>query len=486
MRKLLFMILIGAAAGFCGASCAKKKIDAVILITMESVSAADLSANHSIYATGDTTPVEQGTVFAPAVPEDLDDLATLGVRFSNTFAPSGSAFASLVSIHTGKPPEESGVYCDLDRLNEAPTLAESLSLNGIHCGAFVARPSLTKGCGLERGFETYITKPRGARPGEGDAGSDARAWIELNRLLRPDQPIFCWIHLSMPRAPFEPRDEWLRRFSLVLEPGRASIAALQKFTKKEMIYSAPEREVVHAYHAAAILQDAAIIAHFLSAARKTLNNFENTKIIFAGTNGEELGARGPFGSRRTLRDATLHVPLYYFGPGTRALPRVSGSMIELQDLTKTIADALGCEPPHGSRGGDLLSLATDPNAKKRAVFSSWENRIFTVRTLRERLICNPAMETPGGWPPGPLEIQREELYELDHDPLELTNLSGKRLDRIEQLRGIAERERTSRQWRAPVVETDPDRVKLLMQEGIHSGDGHPATPIPAATSGSRM
>lgn len=452
---------------------------------MESVSARQMSADHAIYATGDTTPVEQGTVFAPAVPEDLDDLAILGTRFSNVFAPSGSAFASLVSIHTGKRPEESGVYCDLDRLDEAPTLAESLSLNGIHCGAFVARPSLTSGCGLERGFETYITKPRDLKPSEGDVGTEARAWIELNRLLRPDQAIFCWIHLSMPRAPFEPRDEWLRRFSLVLEPGRGSLDALEKYTKKETVYSAPNREVIHAYHAAAILQDAAIITNFLAATRKTLGDFKNTKIIFAGTNGEELGERGPFGSRRTLRDSTLHVPLYYYGSEARALPRVCGSMIELQDLTKTIASALGCEPPHGSRGGELLQLATDPNAKKRAVFASWENRIFTVRTIRERLICNPALETPGGWPAGPVDIQREEMYELDTDPLELTNLSGKQPDRIAQLRGFAERERTARQPRAPTLDTDPVRLRLLAQEGIHAGDGHPSTPIPAATCGSK-
>src|SRR5262249_45161567 len=158
--------------------------------------------------------------------------------------------------------------------------------------------------------------------------------------------------------------------------------------------------------------------------RPALAEFKNTLVLFAGTNGDMNGELGLFGSRRALRDAALHVPLFLWQHGVWALPRVAAPVVELTDVTRTIAAALGAPPPEGARGRDLLALLRDGDAGERAAFATWEGRIFTVRTARERLVCNPNQMEMLGWPPGPPRAVREQLFDERNDPQERQNLAG--------------------------------------------------------------
>lgn len=478
----IFAVVCAAAP----AACSRKKIDAVILITMESVRERDTSEAGG-YATLDTTPVEQGTAFAGATIEDIEDIRYHGMRFSNAFSTSGSAFASLVSLHTGRPSEESGVYNDLDRLDDAATLAEMLSLRGVRCGAFVTRPSLTRGCGLERGFETYITKPRDAYAESGQAsaegaGEDARAWLDSVRLSRPDQPVFVWLHLSMPRPPFEPRDEYIRRFMPGADRKAGSLEALAKVNIND---GSPTRADVAALHAACMLQDAAVASRFLRGVAPALQQFRSTMILFAGTNGEELGGRGSFGSARGPRESAVHVPLFVWSAGMAGMPKAAGEVVDSMDLTVTIANAFGVDPPPGARGGDLFEITRDPRSRDRVALSSWENRIFSLRTARERFLCNPMRIAPGGWPGGTVGAAAEELYDPVRDADERNNLFGGVTERISQLRALVERERSRIAARPPNIEKDPSRVRMLADEGIHAGHGHPEGKPPESACGGK-
>jgi arylsulfatase A-like enzyme len=488
-RRAVFTVAIGVAISVVISSCHRRATRAVVLITMESVNARDFSAGHGPFATGDTTPVEQGTSFSPPHPEDLDDLAALGTRFSAAFAPSGSALASLVSIFTGRAPEASGVYCDLDSLADTPTLADALSQWNVRCGAFVARPSITKAAGLARGFETYIIKPREGDAEGDDAGTAARAWLESSRLAHPGDPLFCWIHLSMPRPPFQPQDEYIRRFSRTATRDDGSLQRLEALATGRAEYTNDARDAVDALHAACILQDAAVASRFLKSSRPAFADFDRVTVIFAGTNGEELGARGSFGSRRTLGDATLHVPLYFYRSTSTGLPPVCGTVVGLASLAKTIAREFGVDPPSGATEDDLLSIAQDRASAGRAVYSSFEDRIFTIRTARRRFVSNPLGLTISAWPPKPPSAPgappREELYDCDADPLERRNLAPAGGGELLHMRALAEQARGAARARFPVAERDGRRLKLLHDEGIHRGDGHPSTPPPPTVAGGK-
>jgi arylsulfatase A-like enzyme len=471
------------------AGCGRAPIESVLLLTMESVRAEQVSGAHYAWSVTDTTPPHFDAPPEPRWPADLDDLAKRGTRFASAFAPSGSALASLVSLHTGRPPEEAGVYSDRDRLEGLPTLAEALTLRGVRCGAFVGRRALLPPCGLERGFEVYR-----AFEHEAEAIAHAARWLEGVHLATPSRRLFVWIHFASPSPPFEPEFEDLRivdpktmglEVKTEEEADVGSLASLEAMASDPSSVTENKRRRIEALHAAEIRGSARFAAAFLARTAELLGGLGATAIVFAGTNGEELGARGPFGSRRTLRDATLRVPLFLWTPPGVERPVVAAPVVELADLATTIARCLEVAPPEGSRGRDLREALHDARAFERVAYATWEDRIFTVRGLQERLTCNPLELVPGGWPAGPLACPREELHDVAHDPREETSLVGSEPDRLERMRKALARARAGVRARPPRPETDQQRLDALAAERIHNWDEHPTAPVPAATCGGR-
>ncbi len=461
-------------------ACAERRITSVVLVTMESVRAGETSAGHGGWATTDTTPSGFRTSPMPPFPEDLDDFARVGVRFANAFAPSGSALATLVALHTGRPPEEAGVYSDRDRLRHVPTLAERLSLRGVRCGAFLGRPALGPPSGLERGFASFFV-------GANDISviGEARVWAESVRLLEPDRPLFVWIHLAGPRPPFEPMGAFQRVVAPGVDPTLGSLASLEAMARSGEPLSVETLRAVAALHAAEVRQASAVAKEALLALRPILRDFRETLILFAGTNGEELGERGTFGSRRTLRDATLHVPLFLWKHGVFRYPRVASPVVTHYDLAATIARSLGSEPPDRCAGRSLFEILESPGDGETVAFASLENRIFTVRSATGRLVCNPVPWEPDGWPEGAVAADREQLYDLTVDPRERIDRAGEPSELRERLRALLVRARASCRPREPVVETDPARLAKLAAEGTHGGESHPPGAPPSATCGDR-
>lgn len=488
MTKIL-RIIAGAMVALV-AACSRAKVDTVLFITMESVSHGQTSLSHATFAATDTTPVELGTGFAPLLPEEVDDIGSLGVRFASAFAPSGSALPSLVNVFTGREPGAAGVYSDYDRLTSTPTLAESLSLRGIRCGAFVGRESLTEAAGLARGFETYVVKKRDALPAvganeEGDLAAEARAWLDATRLARPDQPVFLWFHVSMARPPFKPDPTRLERFGNEKDLPLGTMAALQEYLGAGQSVSAAWRRSVAALHAACILQDSATIAKLLGTIAPTLNKFKKTMIIFAGTNGGPRGEGGTFTSRHSMRDSALHVPLTLWSPHLSGIPRVVAPVVSFSDITITIANAFGVPPPAGANGLDLLTSFKRPDAMARAVLSTSEGRIFSLRTARDRFICNPFRWSPGGPLRPSAPPVAEEWFDIALDPYEQNNLAPAGGERRAELRARVERERIKLNEKPPVREQDPARLAALRAEEIHEGDEHATGAAPVGGCGSK-
>jgi len=261
------------------------------------------------------------------------------------------------------------------------------------------------------------------------------------------------------------------------------LTSLEAMAADPAAVSEARRHAVSRLHAACILQDAATVRQLLGALRPALEDFKNTMILFAGTNGDPAGELGLFGSRRALLDATLHVPLFAWRRDLQKLPRVASPVVELLDVTPTVASALGAPPPEGARGADLLALVRGQESPDRVAFASWEDRIFTVRTSRERLVCNPNNMETLGWPPGPARAAREELYDLRLDPRERENLAGTPSQRLEEMRLRLERARATVIPKPPRLERDAERLRALEAEGIHKNDGHPTGALPSSSCG---
>lgn len=112
----------------------------------------------------------------------------------------------------------------------------------------------------------------------------------------------------------------------------------------------------------------------------------------------------------SLFERSARVPLIIAAPGAKARGAVARGVAELVDLYPTLADLAGLKPTTPVDGVSLAPMLHDPAASvKDAAFSQARNG-YSVRTDRWRYI-----EWDGGQ-------QGRQLYDMDKDPAETTNL----------------------------------------------------------------
>ncbi len=206
-------------------------------------------------------------------------------------------------------------------------------------------------------------------------------------------------------------------------------------------YEPPTREqaldAIHAYLAAVHFVDHQIGRVLAELDRLGLT--EKTLICLTGDHGYQLGEHGLW-AKQTLFDEANHVPLLFAGPGIQ--PGVSKALVEQVDIYPTLAALAALPLPAHLQGTSLVPWLNDPTAKSRiAVFSTMiathtSALGHSARNARYRYI---------EWNGGKDGVQ---LYDLQTDPHQLTNLAGqeahlpmqKRLNRLlrEHLHRVAE------------------------------------------------
>jgi arylsulfatase A-like enzyme len=182
-------------------------------------------------------------------------------------------------------------------------------------------------------------------------------------------------------------------------------------------YEPPTREqaldAIHAYLAAVHFVDHQIGRVLAELDRLGLT--EKTFICLTGDHGYQLGEHGLW-AKQTLFDEANHVPLIFAGPGIQ--PGVSKALVEQVDIYPTLATLAGLSLPAHLQGTSLAPWLHDPAGKSRiAVFSTMiathtKALGHSARNSRYRYI---------EWNGGKDGVQ---LYDLQTDPRQLTNLAG--------------------------------------------------------------
>ncbi len=335
----------------------------------------------------------------------FDEFSKRGVLFERAFAPAPITLPAHATMLTGLYPPEHGL-----RVNgsgqlpqEIPHLPEILKNHGYETGAFVSAAGvLGNKFGLVRGFDTYDDhpakkksagrKPYGEPRRDGEETVDlALAWLRQ----RTTRPFFCWIHLYDAHAPYEPRPEvYQDRFER--NPYDAGIAwEVQQFGRLT-----------------SYLQESGLAA--------------NTLVVAAGDHGEGLDEHQEDEHGMLVYNSTLHVPFVFVGPRIcQPETRVAGN-VSLVDLTPTLLDVLQLPPPKHLSGRSLLPALEGKSIDPRD--------------------CYAEAETPfaiNGWAPLRTMISerwkyihstRPELYDLEKDPGELTDLIETAADEAERMR----------------------------------------------------
>ncbi|RPI81112.1 MAG: DUF4976 domain-containing protein [Planctomycetaceae bacterium] len=134
----------------------------------------------------------------------------------------------------------------------------------------------------------------------------------------------------------------------------------------------------------------------------------NTLVVFTADNGLALGSHGLLG-KQSVYEHSMRTPLIIAGPG---IPRGKSSQAftYLFDLFPTLCDVLGIKPPGALAGKSLKPIWEGRQDRVReSVFLPFLDIQRAVRDERWKLIAYP-------------EIGHLQLFDLESDPHELTNL----------------------------------------------------------------
>lgn len=343
--------------------------------------------------------------FAGVETPRIDALAHDGVLFERVTASVPLTFPSHASIFTGLIPPHHGVRDNGGFfLEEAKTtLAERLKAAGYATGAFVGAWVLESKWGLAQGFDTYSDKfdlskfkivSLGTVQKNGDEVVDgALAWLEGAQKGK----FFAWVHLYDPHTPYDPPEPYRSRYPRDLYIG----------------------EIAYTDH---------VVGRLLDWLREK-GLLERTLVILTADHGESLGDHGESTHSYFIYGATTQVPLIIRTPWEdRGRSRAPVSTV---DILPTLLDLVGLAPQTGIDGRSLARAVLDPRADvggpgyAETYFPRYHFGWQHLRGLRDGRYQF-------------VDAPQPELYDLEKDPGESTNIYKAYSKRAEELRASLE------------------------------------------------
>jgi arylsulfatase A-like enzyme len=156
---------------------------------------------------------------------------------------------------------------------------------------------------------------------------------------------------------------------------------------------------------------------------------ERTIVIFTSDHGVAIGSHGLRG-KQNMYEHTVGVPLVMRGPGIPRGKRISAPCL-LRDLYPTTCDLSSVPVPQSVEGRSLAPLLRgEKDSVYPFVCGYFRDVQRMIRTDHWKLIWYP-------------QVERTQLFDLEHDPFELHDLS----DQPEQAARIAELSGKLAQWR---------------------------------------
>ncbi|HEX7254116.1 MAG TPA: sulfatase-like hydrolase/transferase [Thermoanaerobaculia bacterium] len=359
---------------------------------------------------------------------NLDRFAKDAIVFDNAVSHVPLTLPSHACLFTGLLPFQHGVRDNLGyRLAKShETLATFLKKNGYATGAAVSAVVLDHASGIAEGFDFYEDSiesrqtaeaiGRVQRPGD-QTEKLLEDWIEKQRT---GSPLFAFLHLYEPHAPYEPP-----------EPFRARYAA-------------------HPYDGEIATSDA-IVGRFLDFLKKK-KLYESALVVFLSDHGEGLGDHGEDEHGLLLYRESIWVPLIVKLPGAALAGKRVSRPAEIADVFPTVAAVIGRPSPPRLGGLSLVALAR-----------GGENRRIYSETLYPRFHfgwSDLAALTDDRYQY--IEAPRPELYDWKNDPGEKKDLASGLPPPFRTMR--LELSKIQRPMQSPGAE-DPETVKKLASLG---------------------
>ena len=386
-----------------------------------------------------------GTYGGPIATPTFDRLAHEGVVFEHTYAPTSATAPSHATLFTGQEPQRHGVLRTGEALaKDAQPLAALFHAHGYATAGFVSSFVLDPRFGWNAGFDHYDAEipEAGATMGkqkpypgafwgaERFGGFDRRATSTTDAVVRwlatAPEPYFLFVHFFDPHGPYVPPTAFAER--------TAQMPVSLDGRELPSVPPAKLEQLIRRYQGEVLYVDDALAAVAEAATHKSKRP---TVIAVTGDHGEGLGQHRWLEHAVSLYDEQVHVPLLLYAPGRLPGGRRVATPVALADVAPTLLDLAGLPAPTAPIDGRSLAAAARGGAEPDA------RPIFGVR----RLVSEEA-----GWGHGvQLSVRNgrwkyiwasdapHELYDLDADPGERSNVLDAHADVAAELRGLLER-----------------------------------------------
>lgn len=404
MRRplLLGAAALAAIATLALTSCESRKSAPrpnIVLIVVESLRADHLS----FYGYGkDTTPF-------------LSRLAPQSVVFRRASSTSSWAAPASASLMTSLYPIQHGVHRGVMATQTLSDLVPGTTLNripdGVRTLAGVLKDAgystwgvsdcadVGPALGFDRGFDSFRQL--------GDAGAAGvnavvQGWAGD---LAGAKPYFLYVHYADPRRPYLARAPWYQ----------------PKTREREDAIAAYDSEISY-------------VDQHIERLFELLAWDRDTWLVVTSGHGEELRDHGDWYHGRTLYSEVLDVPLLVSSSAGPLMPRRIEERVSILDVLPTLTDLVGLPADSSDQGVSLMAVVRgDTIPEMQRVFfadlrsAPWfgcSDMRAVIRTNAKYILTLP---------------DREELFNLDADPKEMSSLVWNRPELAADLRSQLER-----------------------------------------------
>lgn len=382
-----------------------------------------------------------------ALTPNIDRLAEMGTLFENAHCQSPVCNPSRASMMTGRYPHTTGIYFLAPDLRQAPVLKGVKTLPEVF--ADIGYKTMATGkifhTGDRRFFQEYhpsggfgprpekkISQPHGhplwdwgAFPAEDSMMPDLNGaeWAVEQLKKKHDKPFFMGVGFYRPHVPMYAPQKWFDmhprdqiQLPLVREDDRDDLSQYAidltnlkhvSPTHQWMTEAGQWEHAVQAYLASVTFAD-----YCLGLVLDELESSEysnNTIIVLFSDHGFHLGEKQRWAKRSLWEDGT-RVPLVIAAPGYKSGQRCR-QPAELLDVFPTLLDLAGLPKDDALEGQSLTGLMKNPKqAWNHPAITSFGLGNYSIRSERYRFIQ--------------YHDGSQELYDLDEDPHEWTNLAS--------------------------------------------------------------
>lgn len=397
---------------------------------------------------------------------NLDALSADGVLFTRAYTSNPSCIPARAAMLTGKYPHQCGapgyITHAFDHEKAFPVLLQNAGYHTAYIGKLHLATS-----GMERGLDYQdIVDSHSPQPQSPEANS-YQCWLHEqgfrngNELLRWNpkvrlsadwladpmyhideyvgergrewlanrapggQPWFCTVSFPGPHMPFDggnlpeadlyaPEDVDMPETTFEMLSGKPphNSMADSKTPEPRLSYSADQiRSLRRAYYANITQIDRKIGE--ITAALRARGEYDNTLVIFTTDHGEYMGEFGLVAKGQHVHEALMRIPFIVKPPAGGVPGKRESALISSVDIAATCLTAAGADVPADMPSQDLSPYWRTPEDLNDR--SSVYMEAGGIRVLRDQRwkYCHYRDREHG------------ELYDLQNDPLETTNLWDK-------------------------------------------------------------